>query len=254
MAAGAVICALFFAKIVSVSILPYGLISLGLTVWIIYTTDHLIDARKIQQPAATERHRFHQQHFKILLTLLIGSVMIDCTQLFFIRKIVFVQGLGLASIIAIYFLLQRYLRFLKEVIGALLYSGGVLLIPLSLKNGDLNSAQLFLIAQFVITALINLLLFSWFDKTQDEIDRHSSFATTMGDSSTQMVLKILFLIQAILFLVQFVIFDLKFAIILVLMNALLFLVFIRKNYFKEEDRYRFLGDAVFLLPLIYVLL
>ena len=171
-AAGAVICALFFAKIFDVVILPYGIISLGLTVWTIYTADHLIDARKVKQPASTERHRFHQRYFKTLFGLLVIAAIIDASQLFFIRKTVFVVGLALAFIIVIYFLLQRNLRFLKELIGALLYTGGVLLIPWSVKNTSYDSAQLILITQFVITALINLLLFSWFDKSQDERDHH----------------------------------------------------------------------------------
>src|SRR5882724_140090 len=121
--AGAVISASFFACIFDVTVLPYGLISLGLTVWIIYTTDHLIDARKVKQLASTERHRFHQQHFKLLLSLLIIAVAADAVQLIFIRKVVLIEGLVLASIVGVYFALQRYLRFLKEIFGALLYSG-----------------------------------------------------------------------------------------------------------------------------------
>src|SRR5882724_5927551 len=130
-AAGAIVSALFFAKIFQVVILPYGMISLGLTVWIIYTADHLIDAREIKQPASTERHRFHQRYFKPLFILLIIAGGIDATQLFFIRKTVFFEGLGLAFLIVVYFLLQRHLRFLKEIIGAVLYTGGVVLIPFS---------------------------------------------------------------------------------------------------------------------------
>ena len=47
-AAGAVISAVFFAQIFNVQIKPYGLLALGLTVWIIYTVDHLRDAKKIK--------------------------------------------------------------------------------------------------------------------------------------------------------------------------------------------------------------
>jgi len=252
-AAGAVICALFFAKIFDVIILPYGVISLGLTVWIIYTADHLIDAQKVKRPASTERHRFHQRYFKTLFALLIIAVLIDATQLFFIRKTVFIVGLALALLITIYFLLQRYLRFLKELIGALLYTGGVLLIPWSVKNTSYDSVQIILITQFIITALINLLLFSWFDKNQDEQDQHSSFATTMGWDATKNFIIALFFLQAILAVVQFAIWEEKPVIIVVLMNVLLLLIFINRKYFEAEDRYRLLGDAVFFVPLIYLL-
>lgn len=251
-AVGAVVSALFFAKIFDVVILPSGMISLGFTVWVIYTADHLIDAYVIKQEAATERHRFHQRHFKVLFVLLIIAAAIDGSQLLFIRKTVFFEGLGLMFLIAIYFLLQRYLKFLKELIGALLYAGGVLLIPFSVKNPALSTTQSLLIGQFVITALINLLLFSWFDKRQDEKDKLSSFATTMGWDATKNFLRALFILQAVLVFVQFTSSDFKPTGVMVLMNALLLVIFLNRKYFEPEDRYRLLGDAIFFVPLIYV--
>src|SRR6185369_4936748 len=105
-----------------------------------------------------------------------------------------VEGLELAAVIVVYFTIQKSLKFLKELAGALLYSGGVLLIPWSVKVGVATNLQLILIAQFVLTALINLLLFSWFDKKQDEQDQQSSFATVMGDKATKKSLIVLFFI------------------------------------------------------------
>ena len=255
-AVGAVACTLFFAKIFDVEVLPFGLISLALTVWIIYTADHLLDAYKIQQPASTERHRFHQQHFKLLLVCLLLAAAVDAIQLIFIRKIVLVEGFALAIVITIYFLLHRYLKFFKEVIGAVLYCGGVLLIPWSLKNDGITIHHLLLIAQFAITALINLFLFSWFGIDQDIKDEHSSFATVMGEQATKYSIAILFFVQGAITLVllAFGFAILLPAITLFTMNALLFILLTNKKYFEENDRYRLLGDAVFFLPLIYVLI
>ncbi len=87
------------------------------------------------------------------------AVLLDVTQIYFIRSIVFYAGLWLSFLVGIYFLVQRRLGFLKELLGTFLYTGGVLLIPLSIKE-HLNLAVIFLIVQFAITALINLLLFS----------------------------------------------------------------------------------------------
>lgn len=252
-AAGAVIGALFFAKIFAVSILPYGLTSLGLTVWVIYTADHLLDARNVAQTASSERHRFHQKYFKWLLAALAIGVLIDTAQLFFIREIVFIEGLGLAGIIFIYFLIQRSLKLMKEVTGSILYAGGVLLIPWSIKTNAVTIFQLILIAQFVLTALLNLLLFSWFDKKQDEQDRHSSFATVMGEEPTKKSIIGLFFVQAFLSSVLLVIAQERASLVLIMMNLLLLLIFVNKKYFEFNDRYRLLGDAVFLLPAIYVL-
>src|SRR5277367_4160689 len=101
-AVGAMIGALFFARMFDVVILSQGLFSLGLTVWIIYTADHLLDAKKIKQSASTDRHRFHQRHFKALLTVMIIAIVVDITQIFFIRIAVLRSGLLLSSVVAIY--------------------------------------------------------------------------------------------------------------------------------------------------------
>ncbi len=250
--AGAVICALFFAKVFEVTVLPHGLISLGLTVWIIYTADHLLDAKKVQQPASTERHRFHQKHFKVLLAVAIVAAVIDVVQLFFIRTKVFETGLALSAAVIIYFFLQRYLHFLKEIAGALLYAGGVLLIPLSMVK-SISAQQSVLVIQFILTALINLVMFSWIDKSHDEKDKHGSFATVMGEKTTKLFLTTLFIVQVIVITVQFQISNFRLEFVIALMNAILFLIFYRRKYFEISDRYRLLGDGIFLLPLIYLL-
>ncbi len=254
-AAGAVICASFFGRLLEVSILPQGLTSLGLTVWIIYTADHLLDARKLKQDASTQRHRFHQRHFKSLLLVLIVAVLVDATQIYFIRSMVFVTGLALSFLVGIYFLIQQRIGFLKEFFGTLLYTGGVLLAPLSV-NDQLSSSIILLILQFGITAWINLLLFSWMDKSRDEKDSHRSFATTFGLMMTRRILLLLFAVIGALGIIQFVIFsfDTMATLIIMLMNVLLLLIFLKRDYFEREDRYRLLGDAVFLLPVIYLIL
>ncbi|MBS1488015.1 MAG: hypothetical protein JST43_10560 [Bacteroidetes bacterium] len=253
-AAGAVISSLFFARILSVSVLPQGLMALGLTVWAIYTADHLVDAKRIKQTASTERHRFHQTHFKALCVLLAVALLADAVLVFSIREIVFINGFVLGVGVLVYFLVQNYLKWLKELTGALLYAGGVLLIPLSMTEKNLATAQLLLLTQFVLVALINLLLFSWIDLQQDKRDRHASFATTMGNSRTRNLLVILFSTQLILFFVQLMLGEMAIQLILLSMNILLFAIFAKRHYFEKDGRYRLLGDAVFFLPLIYFFL
>jgi 4-hydroxybenzoate polyprenyltransferase len=253
-AAGAMICASFFARIIHVTILPQGLASLGLTVWIIYTADHLLDAKKLKQDASTERHRFHQRHFRLLFLLLLVAVFVDVAEIYFIRSIVFLTGLALSFLVVIYFLVQQKIGFLKEFLGAILYTGGILLIPLSVNN-QISVSVILLILQFGITAWINLLLFSLIDQHKDETDRHHSFTTTFGLRLTRTILLFLFGAIVVLTVVQLALFsfEVKATLILALMTLLLLLIFIKQDYFEKNDRYRLLGDAVFLLPLIYIL-
>src|SRR6185295_19337771 len=181
--------------------------------------------------------------------------LIDATQIYFIRDIVFITGLGLSFLVVIYFLIQQRIGFVKELLGTLLYTGGVLLVPLSVIN-QLSLPIILLILQFGITAWINLLLFSWIDKPRDEKDKHHSFATTFGFTVTQRVLAFLFSVVAILTAIQLEMFSLNRMMILVLslMAVLLLWIFLKRDYFEKEDRYRLLGDAVFLLPIIYLII
>jgi len=253
-AAGAMICASFFARLMDVAILPQGLISLGLTVWVIYTADHLLDAKKLNQAAATERHRFHQRHFNVLLGVMILAIVVDATQIYFIRRVVFFSGLWLSLLVAVYFLIQQRFGFMKELLGSLLYTGGVLLIPLSVK-GYIPGPFILPVLQFGMVAWINLLLFSMIDQWRDEKDHHPSFATTFGQAVTGRVLLFLFILSALLSVIQLSLFPSKplATLILVLMSIFLLFIFLKKKYFEREDRYRLLGDAVFMLPFIYLL-
>src|SRR5687767_11082148 len=138
--AGAIISALFFAKIFNVQIKPYGLVALGTTVWIIYTADHLRDAKKIKHKASTQRHRFHQLYFFPLVYFLCAAIFIDAVAIVFIRKQVFEWGLILSALVAFYLIVQQYLRFLKEFFIAALYTCGVLLLSISITSLDVNMA------------------------------------------------------------------------------------------------------------------
>ena len=255
-AAGAVVGALFFAKIFNVHMLPYGQASLGLTVWVIYTTDHLLDARNLKRLASTERHRFHQRNFNALTIALVLAIIIDVILIFFIWKPLFMGGLVLSAIVASYFFIQRYLQLTKEFFGALLYSGGVLLAPLSLTLQVLTAPYLVLIIQFFFIALINLLLFSCFDREADQQDGHRSFANAAGEEA--LIKTIILLVSAVISISVYLILrhpEFKDpTLILFLMTIVLVSILVFRKQFTEGDRYRLLGDAVFFLPLFYLLI
>jgi hypothetical protein len=251
-AAGAMISAMFFAKLLHVQILPYGLMALGLTVWIIYTADHLRDAKAIGKQAASTRHRFHQDHFKMMLSLMVAAIVVDTVIIFFIRKQVFTWGLLLSALVIVYLVAQRYLKFLKEIFIAALYTGGVLLPSLSVTSLAISSFHIVLIVQFAMTALINLLVFSWFDSEPDAIDKLNSFVTVLGRPFAAFCIWLLLIIN--IGLGGFLWFREPYhqpVLILWSMNAVLLLLFVFRN--RLGSYYRLPGDAVFLIPGIYLL-
>ena len=254
--AGAIVSALFFARIFAVQILSWGVGALGLTVWIIYTTDHLVDARSVHTPASSKRHRFHQNHFALLAGGLLVAMVIDGVMISFIRKPVLYYGLVLAVAVVVYLLCQRSLKYVKEFCGAILYSVGVLLPAWSLSTTSISLSQGLLIAEFCITVFCNLLLFSLFDHHHDLRDHHHSFVTLMGDSSTRFLLSALFMLNGVLMLLQFFWLANTQSILLVIlfMNLMLLIIFVFHKRFEVDDRYRLVGDAVFLVPLFFFVL
>jgi 4-hydroxybenzoate polyprenyltransferase len=255
-ALGSVCCAAWFAKLLDVSLRPQALIVLGLTVWIIYTADHLVDAKRTEGPASTQRHRFHQQHFSLLLIVLILTVVVDVILVSFIKQAVFQWGFVLSLVMVAYFLIQRFLKYLKELTVAIIFSCGVLLPSVAVTHKPIDFSLALIIAEFMLTALLNLLLFSWFDRDNDREDKRESFVTLAGERGSKGFVGAVFLLNAVLligtaFYIPTMIGNMA---ILMLMNAILAFMLFRPNYFQPNDRFRIIGDAVFLLPIIYLLL
>lgn len=250
---GSVVCALFFAKIFNVTILLYGICSLALTVWIIYTTDHLLDARSIRKTASSERHRFHQRHFHTLKRIVAIGIFLDLLLIFFMRKPVFIWGVCLAVLVLSYLLLQQYLKIAKEFFVALFYTCGVLLPALAVTKVELNFLYMLVIVQFFLVAWTNLLLFSWFDYEEDRADMQQSFVTISGKRFSYYFINVMaalnFGISVVLWLNGL---DVKVIITLMLMQAALILVLSFHQRMKYGI-YRLIGDAVFMLPVLYLI-
>lgn len=255
-AVGAVCCAAWFAILFNVILRPFALISLGLTVWIIYTVDHLLDAQKVKTPASTVRHRFHQKNFSFLLIMLVIAVITNLFFIFFIRKEVFQWGVVLSCTMIVYFLVERHLQYIKEFIISLLFSCGVLLPSLSLTSKPPDVSLMLLITQFILTAFLNLLLFSLFDHYKDNQDRRKSIVTLIGEQRTKQILIFIFACNFLLMLgaTLYSPLALERTVIIFCMNTILLFVFIRSQWFGKEDRFRLVGDSIFLLPILYVLL
>jgi len=253
-AAGAVVTALFYSKILGVPPRLYGMVTLGCVVWIIYTIDRLLDIRRIGATPTSQRHRFHQVYERPLwIALTVVSIFV-ISQFYFLRPPVLMSGICVAFSVGTYLLLQQFLR-VKEIFVAILYTSGILVPSLSIHVGHLSVFQYLLITQLFIVALINLLLFSWFEFEADKKDSQTSFATQWGKARTTKLIVALCIVNALLSIVIANQYEaMGVIIILPLMTVSLLLIYLNSKFFYENDRYRFFGDAIFFLPLIGLLL
>jgi hypothetical protein len=246
-AVGAILTALFFSKLLQAPSRLYSVIALGLTVWVIYTADRLMDVQQLKKPAISERHRFHQKRFKILSIIVCITILVVCILAVFVRPAVLVGGLILAPLSVLYLLLQKKLP-IKELAVAIVYTVGVLL-PAWPGSWNLFIPVAGLVVQLFLIALTNLLLFAWFELEPDIKMGQASFATRVGKKRLTLVLQILF-ISGITFSLGYSIFSNPLGIIFLLMWLGLITLLIYPRYFEQLERYRLWGDAIFYLPAI----
>ncbi|MBL7872811.1 MAG: hypothetical protein JNM78_14435 [Cyclobacteriaceae bacterium] len=247
-AAGAVICALYFSKLLSVPPKIQGMLALGFVVWVIYTVDRLLDVRAMSNPAASERHQFHQRYQKLLWTLSFLAALAAISIVPFLRTPVLIGGIFISLLAGLYLLVQKQLKA-KEVFVAAIYTSGVLLTSFSVTS-EVSYIECLLITQLFIVALINLLLFSWFEYDTDKQDGHSSFAIQVGKKTTG---KCLFGLGTINFLITLWIgtqTSWQAPFLFLLMTVVLIFIFFFHTFFLVNARYRLVGDAVFFMPAI----
>lgn len=250
---GAMVCSAFFASLYAVTVDSITFVCLGISVWLIYTVDHLLDAKIIKESASTNRHRFHQEYFNLVMWVAIGFLAVLLVLLSFIDLSVLYGGSILSSVVVLYFLVQRRLTMLKEMLGAILYTTGVLLPVFTLSKDFMDILFSGPVILFFATALVNLVLFSWFDNDTDLQDKQPSIANTIGERSAKGVIYFLFMLFIIAAGVLSHAESFRVILVFATMNSILFLIFLCPNWFAQNDRYRMVGDAVFFIPLIHFL-
>jgi len=245
---GAVILLRFFSSQLSVELSIYVYALLAGSVWLIYTIDHLRDAKK-SKVGGRARYTFHLKHYRVLRITTVVVLLIMVLLLFFVETSILLSGLILAGLAGIYLLLQSHLsrRGLKEVYVAIVYSVGILLAPFTMR-GEVHWDLIWLL--FLLT-VSNLILFSWFEGKEDLSDGFDSIATVLKNGTMErVILFVLSLGIASILLMQFSLITCYFLFAFILYTFL----FIRKKWSMQYYRYRTIGDGVFLLPLVFDLL
>jgi 4-hydroxybenzoate polyprenyltransferase len=243
-------------------------VCLGLVVWVIYTLDHLIDAYQLKSKSVTLRHKVHWLYRKQIVKVLIGvSLVAALIAVIFLPFHLLPVVMILGVLTLLHFLTNAWFQrkqlkkfFLKEVMIALVTTLGFGFLPIFAKHsaeGYLSHGfsifEFFVVVFLFFLNLSNLILFSYFDRSKDLRTNTQSVATLYNPNRIERLNK-MFFFGTILSWFILVGNDLSNNHLLVLAFAIMFLTlrFISKNksWASKNERYRFWGDFIYLIPAI----
>ncbi|MFD2034385.1 hypothetical protein ACFSKL_06260 [Belliella marina] len=250
----------FFAHLLGVFLIPEIYLILGLTVWIIYTLDHLMDAKKTKTQPSTPRHIFHFRYGNPIQFALVIAFLLVVFMLIFLPSLRFliVPGIVLAGVItvslALFYFFGRRTAFLKEFLIAIFYVLGITLAPFLLKDTQIPTPFFLLAAAYFLIAWINLLILSYLDRDSDQKDGFNSvlnWVTPRKLNTFILFLAILGILLSCYLLISQVSYFHIYTSILLLM-LLIHVVYFLDNK-KNKETIRKILEASFLLPLLVLL-
>jgi 4-hydroxybenzoate polyprenyltransferase len=255
-----VICGYTFASIIlGCECPPLTPVILGATIWLIYTLDHLLDARALKGQSGKPAYRWHYENRKILWpVLLVGGLATAGLSLAFLPARVLIFGCVMVCLVLIYTLVQqgmlgsRATYLFKEGWISIIYTAGIWGVPLLSQKSDPGIPVALTIFIYGLLVLINVLIYSYHDFHTDGLESQQTMATIAGRKTTAHLLRLLILSALVLLLVTFLNIDDplmgKVYIILLGMTSLLGGILAFPQFFSKRDRYGILADAVFFLP------
>lgn len=230
-------------------------------VWLVYTTDHLLDSLRLKERAHTVRHLFHYRNraWLIPLAAVVGfaSLWLGITRL---PEEMVGFGTGLAMFALMHLMVVKVVGervsplLFKELGVAFAYACGVLAFPWIAAGSPTASWAIVAFIQFMLLALVNLLLYSFYEYESDARDGHTSFVLAIGRRAGVVVVSLCLLVIVGLALLTLVLPALRpmariegpWLLIAAVHAALL----LRPDYFGRNLRYRIWGDGIFLVQWI----
>lgn len=252
----------FFSELLRVKLDVGYFLVLGLAVWVVYTFDHLLDVRLAKGKLLTKRHRFHREHFNVLVILLFTAVGLGLFLVWFILNSLtllylgFIMVLMMAIVRIIGTFLITSLPFYKEASIAFFYVVGISLAPLVAVDLDFSGFKwIFYWTMYLIIALFNLLLLALLDLDDDRSAAFTSGPILAGVKKTKIILKFLavlgfiFLVSLFIFLPSF---YHRFTLILMIIFVFHIRLFFEQNFDSQKKRKKL--EAIFLLPSVLLFL
>lgn len=258
------VCSLAFAvEMLDAEVPDWWYIAFPLAVWVLYTTDHLIDAKMLNKIALNPRHRFHQLHFRKLAAS-VGLVGIGVLVMVFSLAWLplMMAGIGLLLLSLVHMAIVNFTPggrsqlVQKELMVALIYTGGSWMGPLVWTNDVPSVAVMAVMVSFLFTVWGEGMLIAAFELQMDAADGQTSIATRIGMSKLRPRLMVYFFVQLlllVLFLLVITEISVPAVLILGLMNGILLGLVIFPKPFVRNGVYHLIGELIFFLPALLLL-
>ena len=258
--AGAAISARWVGNYFEVNIPFEAIIALSITVWLIYTLDHLLDARKIQPKKALLRHLLHYENAPIIFAMVAAMTIVLIFTVQYLSTQLFWSGMLLGFLVVGYLFFVHFVRkkpyWGKEWFIAVVYATGICL-PTIAHLQAIPTALYYFWIMFFLLASINLLIFNMFEYKADKTLGFNSFATVKGHDFTRRVILGLLLLFVISWTVSFILIPeegfLDYQAMFIFMGSVLAMVLSKETVLREEEWYRVIGDIIFVLPVLELL-
>lgn len=234
---------------------PY--LILGISVWLLYTADHLWDALRIRHRAHTFRHRVHQHFFKYFIVICIIFLIIDIWLLWhWAPTSVIYAGLCLGCFSAMHFALEllpyRWVDMSKELRVAVIYVAGAGLwhwATFDLRK--VTTGFWILGVSLLLLAWCNLLIIALYEQDSDKKDGQRSLAQWLSAKSLR---RLVYALIAMAMLLSTGLWQCPFVVgVLWAMGITLWAVLTFPSFFLKKERYRIVSDSAFLYPFVLLL-
>lgn len=255
--AGSLSTSYFFSQLYSGSLSLSFYWLLGSTVWIIYSLDHILDGIKLKENAISIRHYIHYKYRNVMIPGLIALTVFNALVAYFflpekMLKAGLILGLGVVVYFVIIHLLKRHLQWGKELFVSVVVCVGMVVLPGLSGDFSFDLASITIVLCMVFINFTNLILFSYFDYDADMENGLQSAATAWGKERTKSLALHTMATAFFLYLIwTFMVVSpvkLTTSVIFLLMFNVLLIMYVQEERFAQDERYRFWGDFIFLIP------
>lgn len=256
---GSLFCGAFVVKMLDVQPGFAWWIILPLSVWIVYSLDHLIDGVMYKSSSQSIRHYFYYHYRKeVFILVFILTVINTILVVVFLENQIILFGLILGLFTGIYLLFvyffgkKKKLLLQKELFVAIIYTTGIWGGPVSLLDYHLTLDQLIIMLSFFLLVFADILILNLYEKESDRIDNFHSFVLCFGEKVSVYLIRILIFLVFFMGIYQTIIAsDIKIAMaskLLMLMSIVLLVLLNYQGKFNKWPIYRVVGELVFWIP------